>query len=124
MKNLYFFFTGILVCCTLANTGCSKDEALSDDIRLLKTNMKGWELYSLPLKTYDEVVSPLISDLESLKDSLDMFRENESIYWISREWLENIWMTGYGDLSLPDAAAIKEVKDYCGKKGLIFTVIE
>ncbi|MGF1586931.1 MAG: hypothetical protein ACFCUM_16555 [Bacteroidales bacterium] len=59
------------------------------------------------MKNYDEVVSLVIPHFESLKDSIDKYVKNEIFSWIGREWLEEISMTGYGDLSLPESANMK-----------------
>jgi hypothetical protein len=139
MKTPLLLFAGLLILGTFTITGCSKDEAMdSEHLEPLLTNMKGWELYSWPygtdwnysilpgtnrLKSYNEVISVPIFDLESLKESLDKLRENEKISWRGREWLKSCWMTGYHDLCLPDEKTIEEVRKHCEKRKLELWVV-
>jgi len=103
--------------------------------------MKGWELYSWPdgdgwkysvlmgtnrIKTYKEVTQNkiVVSGTEMLKLLLDKLPENESIFWISREWLGRCWGSNYGNPSLPDPLTVKKIKEYCSNKNLILSISE
>jgi len=103
--------------------------------------MKGWELYSWPnnddwnysilegtnrVKSYDEVTSNsiVVSGKAPLKQLLDKFPENESIFWMGQKWLENSWSGSHANLSLPDNKTVDEIKDYCSKKKLGLNINE
>jgi len=102
-------------------------------------SMKGWELYSWPvrdewdysilvgtnrIKSYDEVTNNkiIVTGKDSLKMVLNKFPENENIFWIGRGWLESCWGGNYGDLSLPDTVIINEIKAYCVQRKLVLYV--
>jgi len=102
-------------------------------------SMKGWELYSWPngndwnysiltgtnrLKSYEEITGNkiIVCGKDSLKMLLDKFPVNEEIFWISEGWLDRIWGSNYGNLSLPDSNIIKEIKRYCIQKQLELSI--
>lgn len=96
--------------------------------------MKGWELYNwaegndwkfsiLPgtnrLKTYQEVITNKTTavGIDALKLLLDKFPKNEYITWIGKLQDDG------GTLSLPDQAAIDEIKNYARQKELELNVV-
>jgi hypothetical protein len=114
-------------------------KSINYDTITFKPAMKGWELYSWPngndwnysilvgtnrLKSLEDVTTNRIIVLgeDSLKLLLDKIPENEFIFWISKEWLENIWGNNYGNLCLPDSNTINEIKNYCTQKGLVINI--
>jgi hypothetical protein len=78
------------------------------------------------LKTYHEVITNnlVVSGKDSLKLLLDKLPPGEEICWIGEHWLESIWDTDYGNLSLPDRSTIAEIEAYCESKELILRICE
>jgi len=76
------------------------------------------------VKTYEEVKSNRITvtGTDSLKMLLDRFPENEDIFWIGERWLKNCWHGFYGNLSLPAAETINEIRNYCLQKNLVLNI--
>ncbi len=129
----------------LSFTTCTKNHSANRDISLLDTitfnhSMKGWELYSWPeavswkysllkgtnrLKSLDEVISNKIkvTGTDSLKMLIGKMPEGEEIYWKSTDWLESIWRSNYGNLSLPDSLTINDMKEYCTSIGLKLFIV-
>ena len=125
---------------TFCLVDCSKENnppgRLDLDTISFEHSMKGWELYSWQngkdwnysvlmgtnrIKTYEEVINNkiIVCGKDSLKLLLDKFPANEYIFWIGKQWLEQSWPDNHGNLSLPDAGTIEEIKNYCLQKKLI-----
>jgi hypothetical protein len=147
MKRLKIKITVLLILGSFSFINCSKEKNQEPDpVKLINLDtlsfshsMKGWELYSWPngndwnysilagtnrLKTYDEVITNkiVVFGVDSLKMLLDKLPVNEEIFWISEGWLESIWGSGYGNLSLPDNNTINEIKNYCSQKELVLSI--
>jgi hypothetical protein len=143
--RLFVFFSAVLA--LIFCLKCSRDtgnEPLApgsfDPASVTFTHsMKGWELYSWPdgnnwnfailagtnrVKTYEEVKSNRITvtGTDSLKMLLDRFPENENIFWIGEGWLKNCWHGFYGNLSLPAAETISEIRNFCLQKNLVLNI--
>lgn len=149
MKKINILLVVTLIITSISFIRCSneidREFVPVDDLDLdelsFTHSMKGWELYSWPngndwnysiligtnrLKTYDEVTTNkiIVFGKESLKMVLDKLPEGEYISWIGKEWLDRIWRTNYGNLSLPDNNTINEVKNHCVQKKLVLDVID
>jgi hypothetical protein len=138
----------ISVCIAVAS--CSIDSEDSDgSVNLLafdtinfEPSMKGWELYSWPdrenyshslmvgtnrLKTYNEVISNryVVYGTDSLKMLLERLPEEESVFWVGRDWLESCWGSQpKGDLRVPVKWIVDEIEGFCIKHELELSVGE
>jgi len=130
-------------------TGCSEGSDYETrsvlkaelDTLTFEPSMKGWELYSWPdgdtwnysvlpgtnrIKSYKEVTTNhiIVSGTDLLKLMLDKLPENENIFWIGREWLEQCWGGNYGNLSLPDPLTVTIIKEYCADINLVLSITD
>jgi hypothetical protein len=96
----------------------------------LPRSMKGYELYSWPvrgewhfalvagtnrIKTYDEISSPEVSvrGLDSLKAELDQLPSGEQVLWLT-DRVPNV--------RLPPSGMIDEISTYCGQRGITLEI--
>lgn len=127
-----------------ADASCNTVKTNPDTV-IVQHQMKGWELYSRSgcndwyytvatgtnsLKTYDEVTGKTISSAyliqvfgkENLKAVLHKFPAGENIFWAGEGWLQKTWGSNYGNLQLPPADIVNELRQYSTAAGLSFNV--
>jgi hypothetical protein len=130
-----------LIACTKDNKDEKANTKSVFDTLNVPHSMKGYELYSWPegnkwyfsvmvgtnrIKTYAEVISNTpsqvhlitVTGIDTLKQVLARFPENEYITWIGKGWLQNAWGSNFGNLQLPPQNYIDEITQFCTQKKL------
>lgn len=139
----------ILVCGIFLAIACSRKHNDLDNVPELNLtvthSMKGWEVYSWPegskwkfsfmagtnaTKTLSEVtvlngpgVLMRVTGVDSAKMVLNKFPKGEDVLLIGQGWLQAAWQGQYGNLQLPPADMINQLKSFCTQKQLTLTVV-
>ena len=149
MKSfIWFSFPVLMIVCIIS--ACSPEQEDTDspigvldfDTIDFQPSMKGWELYSWPvrdnychsllqgtnrIKSYNEVIHNdyVVFGTDSLKMLLACLPEGESIFWLGRDWLERCWGgQPYGELTVPVPDIVDEIEDFCSDHGLDLSVAD
>ena len=122
----------------------SEENDLSDvkfDTLTFTHSLKGWEIYSWPedskwkysflpgtnrLKTLNEIQNNPISvtGADSLKAIIAKLPAYEQIFWIGTQWLSRSWTYSFGTIQLPPKSVQVEIKEFCGTRNIILTIVD
>jgi hypothetical protein len=137
----------LFIACTKDNKDEKANTKSDFDTLNVPHSMKGYEIYSWPegnkwyfsvmvgtnrIKTYAEVISNTpsqvhlitVTGIDTLKQVLARFPENEYITWIGKGWLQNAWGSNFGNLQLPPQNYIDEITQFCTQKKLNLQVTD